>query len=101
MGKISQNDLEYILGQVKTGKMTTSQANIEMIRIERFRISPRLDRETRATLNQAVKDGFLCHKKKNTYNPEVYYHPNFEHLVFEEFDKIALAKQEALRSICI
>jgi hypothetical protein len=94
---VNQNDLEYLLDMVQRNEITADRANIEMVRMERVRIvNARIPKDVRAALNGAVKNGELCHKKKDGRKPEVYYHPNFEYLANEERNKIAMDTVEAL-----
>ncbi len=95
--KLNQNDLEYLQDLMQKKSLTAAQANIEMVRMARVRIIVgSLPFSVRNALNSAVKNGELCHKKKDNLLPEVYYHPNFEHLANGERNKIA---REAVTSI--
>ena len=97
MGRINQNDIEHLGDLLERGIITADEANVEMVRMQRFRvISAPLSRQTRTALNKAVKDGLLCHKKRNGNRPEVYYHPEFEHLADAEVAGIA---DDAIRAI--
>lgn len=55
--------------------------------------------EIRKALNVAVKAGELCHKKKDGCKPEVYYHPNFEHLANQERNLAEMKMIEALAKV--
>ncbi len=73
--------IEYISEQMRTGKMTASQANVEKVRMNRVQlVTSRIPAQVRNDLCAAVKIGYLNHKKKIGGKPEVFYHPNFEYL---------------------
>lgn len=97
---MEQNNLEQILDMVRLGQMTIEEANIEMVRSERVRIVSKMPKETRAQLNNAVKNGLLAHKKKEGHKPEVYYHPDFEYLANVKRSEIAKSKLNALLQVC-
>lgn len=87
--KLNQNDLEWIVEMVRTGQMTANQANVEKVRMARVQVvTARIPADVRATLNAAVRERILCHKKKDGRKPEVYYHPNFEHLANAERNRV-------------
>lgn len=97
---INQNDLEYLKDMIQRGEMTPDKANVEMVRMARVRvIQARVPSDVRKALNAAVKSGELCHKKKDHHKPEVYYHPNFEHLANAERSKIEKESLEALAGV--
>jgi hypothetical protein len=79
--------------------MTPAQANVEKVRMARVLVVGKLTRDVRNTLNAAVKDGVLCHKKKEGLMPEVYYHPNFEHLANAERNRIAAGAIRAIAAV--
>lgn len=91
-----QNNIEWLKDQIDLGKMTVAQANVEMVRMERVRVVTKLSVDVRKALNTAVKGGQLCHKKKEGRKPEVYYHPNFEHLANEARNR---AERETLKAL--
>lgn len=93
---MEQNNLEQILDMVRLGKMTTEEANIEMVRSERVRVISKLPQDTRTQLNNAVKNGLLAHKKKEGHKPEVYFHPSFEHLANAKRNEIA---EQSIRNL--
>ena len=93
---MNQNNLEQILDMVRLGKMTTEEANIEMVRSERVRVVSKMPKETRVQLNNAVKRGELAHFKKDKFKPEVYFHPSFEHLAKAKRNEIA---ENAIKSL--
>ena len=63
------------------GELSLDQANVELIRIQRFRlITNSLPKNVRKALNEAVKNGELGHMKKEGHKPECYYHPTFDYL---------------------
>lgn len=67
--------------RLRAGEINLAYANVEMIRIERFRlITGRVPRDIRALLNAAVKDGRLGHLPKDGHKPEAYFHPSFGYL---------------------
>lgn len=84
MRGIAQNDMEHLLDLVNRGEITADQANVQKVRMARVVVVSKLPADVRKSLNAAVKSGELCHKKKDGRKPEVYYHPNFEHLANEE-----------------
>ena len=83
-----QNNLEYIADQLQMGKITAEEANVELVRAARYRVVYRLPRQIRNWLNKAVKEKKIAHKKKEGLRPEIYYHPNFEHLANAELARI-------------
>ncbi|AKG36072.1 hypothetical protein [Paenibacillus durus] len=99
MSKLNQNDLEYLKDMVGRGEMTAAQANVEKVRMARVMVVTRLFAEVRSALNAAVKTGELRHKKKDGRKPEVYYHPNFEHLANEARDRAEKEMLEALAGV--
>lgn len=100
--KLNQNDLEYLKDQMALGKISADQANVEMVLMARVRvINSTVPANIRKVLNNAVKTGKLGHKKKDGKKPEVYYHPNFEHLANEERNLAERKTLEALLNICI
>jgi len=99
---IKQNDIEYLSDQVEIGKMTADRANIENVRLCRVKmILGSCPASVRKALNSAVKIGYLAHKKKEKYKPEVYYHPDFEYLANKERNDYESGVLENLRKICI
>jgi len=76
-----QNDIERITDKLQRGLITSGEANVEMVLVERFRIvKVKMPRAVRKALNEAVKIGTLGHLKKEGLKPEVYFHPTFDHL---------------------
>ena len=96
-----QNDIEHILDLLDRGVITTAQGNVRMVRNERFRVIKKLSRSVRVALNAAVKSGELAHMKKDDMKPEVYYHPDFEHLAHKERREFERKVIEALAAVCI
>lgn len=84
MSELNQNDLEHLKDLLGRGEFTAAQANIEKVRMARVQVVSKLPADVRAALNTAVKEGKLCHKKRDGRKPEVYYHPNFEYLANDE-----------------
>ncbi|UED70752.1 hypothetical protein [Brevibacillus sp. HD3.3A] len=99
MSKLTQNDMEWLQDMVQRGEMTAERANVEKVRMGRVLIVNSLPAQVRSALNAAVKTGELCHKKKTGRKPEVYYHPNFEHLANEERDRVEKQMLEALAGV--
>jgi hypothetical protein len=100
MNRLSQNDLEWLIDMVRRGEMTAEQANVEKVRMARVLVVSKLPADVRRALNAAVKSGKLCHKKRDDgRKPEVYYHPNFEHLANEERNRIERETLEALAKV--
>lgn len=98
---LNQNDLEHLKDMIDLGKITAVQANVEMVRMARVKVvCNSIPSQIRKALNEAVKAGELCHKKKDGRKPEVYYHPNFEHLANDERNKAERKTIEALLSVC-
>ena len=56
----------------RCGEMTADQANVEKVRMARVMVVTKLPADVRRALNNAVKTGTLCHKKKDRLKPEVY-----------------------------
>ena len=93
---ISQNDIEYLQDMVERGKMTADEANVEKVLTQRVLVVTSLPKSVRAALNAAVRDGKLRLKKKEGRKPEVYYHPNFEYLAYEERNR---AEKETIAAL--
>jgi hypothetical protein len=101
MTTLNQNDFEYIKDLMARGNMTADQANVEMVKMARVRvIIGSMPASVRKALNIAVKTGELNHKVKSGKKPEVYYHPNFEHLANGERSRIERETLNALLSVC-
>lgn len=82
--KINQNDMERIEDKLQQGLISVSQANVEMIKVERFRlIKNKIPISIRKSLNEAVRSGILGHMKKEKYKPECYYFLPFKYLADE------------------
>ncbi len=95
-----QNVRENIEDRLKRGVISIAQANVEMIRAERFRIITNgVPKEVRIALNEAVKNGQLAHRVKSDINPEAYYHPGFEYLLKAEFKRRLEMKLSALTAV--
>jgi len=76
-----QNDIESLKDLMQRGGLTADQANVQMVRNERFRIVLNgLPAQVRRALNQAVKRGELGRIPKDGHKPECYYHPTFRYL---------------------
>lgn len=76
-----QNDIEHLKDLMQRGEMTVEQANVQMVRNERFRLVINgLPADVRKALNAAVKTGALGHLKKEGHKPECYFHPTFKYL---------------------
>ena len=97
----NQNDIERIIDLLERDEITTEQANIQMVRNERFRLITKLHADVRKALNTGVKNGELGHMKKEKFKPEVYYHPDFKYLAIEARNKAFNNGINALKSICI
>lgn len=101
MKTLNQNDFEHIQDLMTRGNMTADQANIEIVRMARVRIIVNsLPASVRKALNSSVKSGGLKHKGKSGHKPEVYYHPDFEHLANTECNRIEKETLGALLNIC-
>ncbi|OAZ43382.1 hypothetical protein [Paenibacillus polymyxa] len=99
MSKLTQNDLEWLKDMVQRGEITADQANVEKVRMARVVVVTKLPAQVRSVLNAAVKTGELSHMKKDGRKPEVYYHPNFEHLANEERNRSEKKMLEALAGV--
>ena len=103
MTALTQDQYDYLIDKVSTGQMTTSEANVQKVRMMRVMIvtSP-IPKAVRTDLNNAVKAGILKHKKKNDlYLPEAYYHPDFEYLVNHERDNHAKRILQSLSKVIV
>ncbi|ARG87525.1 TPA: hypothetical protein L5W85_006039 [Pseudomonas aeruginosa] len=99
-----QNDIETIKDLLHRGELTADQANVQMVRNDRFRmVINSLPASVRKALNAAVKTGELGHMKKDGHKPECYFHPTFKYLAVEARNKreceIARASRSALASM--
>lgn len=95
-----QNDTERVLDQFDRDLITADDANVTIVRNERFRlIRGRLPRPVRAALNKAVQSGLLGHFKKEGLMPEAYYHPTFKYLAFDARKREAAQGIEAVRRV--
>lgn len=100
MRELNQNNLEQLKDMLDRGEITALQANVEMVRMARVKVVVNsIPSQIRKALNEAVKAGELCHKKKDGRKPEVYYHPNFEYLANEERNRAEREMLEALVGI--
>lgn len=100
LSKLTQNDIEWLKDMIDRGEMTADQANVEKVRMARVAVvSGSIPRDVRSALNAAVRTGVLCHKRKEGRKPEVYYHPNFEHLANEERNRAEREMLEALAGV--
>lgn len=88
MSKLTQNQLERLQDMIQRGEITAERANVEKVLMARVEVVTSLPAQVRSALNAAVKAGELCHKKRDGRKPEVYYHPNFEHLANKERDRV-------------
>lgn len=80
-----QNDIEHLQDLMQKGELTADQANVQMVRTERFRmVVNSLPASLRKALNAAVRSGELGHMKKDGQKPECYFHPTFEYLAKAE-----------------
>ena len=96
---MNQNDLDYLKDMMQRNNMTVAEANVEMVRMQRYRIIVNtVPREVRSALNEAVKAKKLAHVKKTKDNPEAYYHPEFEYLLRGEFSRL---KDECVKALSV
>lgn len=80
-----QNDIEHLKDLMQRGELTADQANVQMVRDQRFRmVVNSLPAGVRKALNAAVKSGELGHMKKDGHKPECYFHPAFRYLAVAE-----------------
>lgn len=80
-----QNDIEHLKDLMQRSELTADQANVQMVRDQRFRmVVNSLPAGVRKALNAAVKSGELGHMKKNGHKPECYFHPTFQYLAVAE-----------------
>ena len=97
-----QNDIETIKDRLHLGEITADQANVEMVRSDRFRmVINSLPASVRKALNAAVKTGELGHMKKEGHKPECYYHPTFKYLAVEARNKREREIVGASRSVMV
>ena len=81
MIKLPQFDLQQFLDVSQKEEWSTSEANVQMVLWNRFRlIKNRVPKDIRDSLNKAVKEGRLGHLKKDGHKPECYFHPDFDYL---------------------
>ena len=92
-----QNDIEHLQDLIYRGEMSADEANVQMVRNERFRlITGKCPQRIRNALNSAVKSGVLGHKKKDGHKPECYYHPTFEFMA----DAARKSHEESIVNAC-
>lgn len=97
-----QNDIETIKDRLHLGEITADQANVEMVRSDRFRmVINSLPASVRKALNAAVKTGELGHMKKEGHKPECYYHPTFKYLAIEARNRREREIVGASRSVMV
>ncbi|HBO2015822.1 TPA: hypothetical protein L4G30_005058 [Pseudomonas aeruginosa] len=97
-----QNDIETIKDLMHRGELTADQANVQMVRNDRFRVVINsLPADVRKALNAAVKTGELGHMKKEGHKPECYYHPTFKYLAVEARNKREREIAGASRSVLV
>lgn len=97
-----QNDIETIKDRLHLGEITADQANVDMVRSDRFRmVINSLPASVRKALNAAVKTGELGHMKKEGHKPECYYHPTFKYLAVEARNKREREIVGASRSVMV
>jgi hypothetical protein len=94
-----QNIRERLLDRMDHGELTADDANVALVRAERFRIVYRLPANVRRALNAAVKRGELGHLPKDGLRPEAYFHPTFAYLAKVERDRIEQHAIAALRGV--
>lgn len=99
MNANKQNNIQSTKDLLDRGLLTAAQANVKMVRDERFRLITRLTLDVRRALNSAVKTGELGHLKKNGLMPEVYFHPTFKYLAVEARRKVAYESLENLKRV--
>ena len=53
-----QNDIEHLKDLMQRDQLTAAQANVELVRIKRFRlITSKMPQDVRKALNEAVRNG--------------------------------------------
>lgn len=98
--QLKQNDLEHLQNMILRGEITADQANVEKVRMMRVQlVTGRLPAQVRKALNDAVKNGELCHAKREGKKPEAYYHPTFEHIAKQERKAHELSVLNALSGV--
>lgn len=98
--ELHQNDLENIKDLFNLGKISVSEANVQMVLASRVRIVGKVPRDMRTALNRAVKEGRLGHLKKDGQKPECYYHPTFEYMAIAERNRIERENAMAVAKVC-
>jgi hypothetical protein len=84
-----QNDIVSLLDLMQRGELTADQANVQLVRNDRYRIVVNgLPASVRKALNAAVKAGELGHWKKDGHKPECYFHPTFDYLAKAERSRL-------------
>lgn len=99
--KLTQNQLEHLQDHLERGEITADQANVEMVKMSRVMVVSRLPAGVRKALNSAVKSGELGRMKKEGHKPEVYFHPDFDHLARSERNKREREIIEAISGILV
>lgn len=74
----STQAIDQIRERLRAGEISAAEANVEMVRTERFRlVQGKMGQSVRNALNAAVKAGQLGRLPKEKFKPEAYFHPNF------------------------
>mgnify|MGYP000968534296 CR=1 FL=1 len=96
-----ENALMWAQDQVRQGKLTTAEANVEIIRMTAVRVvTGRLPKQVRQWLMEAVKDGRLGRLPKSGLKPEVFFNPNAKHRAIDERNKIFQQAINAIGKVC-
>lgn len=87
--------------QVRQGKLTIAQANVEIVRMTAVRVvSGRLPKQVRQWLMEAVRDGRLGRLPKNGLKPEVFFNPNAKARAIDERNKVFRLALDAISKVC-
>lgn len=94
-----QNDIENIMDLFNRGKISLDEANVQIVLCERVKVvKNQIPSSVRKALNNAVKQGKLCHMKKDGHLPEVYFRPQNRDIAIKEREDYARKILLALRS---
>lgn len=96
------NALSYVKDQMRQGKMSVEDANIELIRMIGIRVVDcSIPAQVRKYLSNGVRAGRLGKLPKKGLAPEIYFHPNSRATAIQEQKKQVADAIEAIKKVCV